>query len=117
MKWMNAAAGASSYPTDGRGGVTATAGSSAFLGAWDNKLCTLHGVIVSPGSADGTVTITGHDGTVDPQTVLYIATVTDNVPSYWVNFHGIQLRGIKVACAGTACTAQVFFDVGQSATY
>jgi hypothetical protein len=117
MKWMNAAAAATSYPTDGRGAVTATAGSSSFLGAWDNKACVLHGIYVNPGSADGTITITDHDGSAGPLTVLSIATVADNVPSYWVNLHGIQLKGIKVVAAGAACTATIFFDVGQSMTY
>lgn len=117
MKWMNAAAAATSYPTDGRGGVTATAGSSSFLSAWDNKACVLHGIYVSPGTAAGSITITAHDGTSDPLNVLNITTIAANAASYWVNLHGIQLRGIKVVAAGAACTATIFFDVGQSMTY
>lgn len=117
MKWMNAAAAASSYPTDGRGGVTATAGSSLFLKNDPRKACILVGMIVNPGTADGTVTITGHDGSATPLAAINVATIADNVPSFWVNLHNVQTLGLKVVCAGAACNAIVFFETGQTTSY
>ena len=114
MKWVNITAAADNYPTDGRGARTATAADSAFLGIWDNKACVLVGMIVNPGTAAGTITITAHDGSADPVSAVKAAA---NASSFWVDLHGIQTRGLKVVAAGAACTAVLFFDVGQSATY
>lgn len=117
MKWMNAAAAANSYPTDGRGGVTTTAASSLFLKDSPRKACVLVGMIVNPGTADGTVTITGHDGSATPLAAINVATIADNVPSFYVDLQNIQTLGLKVVCAGAGCNAIVFFDTGQTTSY
>lgn len=118
MKWMNATAAATSYPTNGKGANSATDTASMFVGTEDNKMCVLHGAIINPGSAAGTVVITGHDGSATPVATIKAGIISaTSGTSFWVNLHGIQTKGLRVVCAGAACTATIFFDVGQSSPY
>ena len=68
MKWINLTAAADNYPTDGKGARSATAADSGFASGkpWHDKTCVLIGMVVNPGTAATTITITGHDGTVTP---------------------------------------------------
>jgi len=116
MKWMNCAAGADNYPTDGIGGVTATSSSSLFADgkSLTDTVCVVHGVTVNPGTAAGTVTITSHDGSTRPRSAIKAAA---NASSFYIPIPAMELEGIKVVCAGTACTAVVDFDSGALCNY
>ena len=116
MKWMNCAAAADNYPTDGIGGVSATSSASLFADTkpLTDTACVIHGVTVNPGSAAGTVTITNHDGSTKP--ISAIKAVSGG-SSFYVPLCGIELEGIKVVCAGAACTAVVHFESGQLCAY
>lgn len=115
MKWMNSAGATTNYPTTGRGGVDATAANSSFADTkpWDDRICVMHGIYVTAGANAATVTITGHDGTADP---LAVITLPAN-GVFETDFHGAQLRGLKVVQTGASCASTVFFEVGQTATY
>lgn len=116
MKWMNCAAGADNYPTDGIGGVSATSSASGFADgkSWADTVCVVHGVTVNPGTAAGTVTITSHDGTTRPRSAIKAVA---NGSSFYVPLPAVELEGIKVVCAGTACTAVVDFESGALCSY
>lgn len=115
VKWMNLAAAATSYPTDGRGAVTATSSSSGFADTkqWDNREAILMELIILPGAAATTVTLTSHDGSTD---VLPLFTCAANTPASF-DLHGLAFRGIKVVTTGAAGVGILKFDVGMETTY
>lgn len=109
VKWMNAAAAATSYPTDGKGGVTATVGSSGFVLQWDNRMAVLYELVVQPGSATTTCALTSHDGTTD---VYQTLTFAANSAPVSIDLNGLEFHGIKIVMAGAAGTATLKFDTG-----
>lgn len=123
VKWMNAAAAASSYPTDGKGGVTATAGSSAFLAstgpnAWDNREAVLYELVIIPAaSVTTTCIVTSHDGTSDVLPTFTLVTGVSGVAPVSIDLNGLAFRGLKVAMTGAGSIALLKFDVGGDATY
>ena len=121
VKWMNAAAAATSYPTvDGRGGVTATSGSSAFADGkqWDNKECILMELVIIPAiSVTTTCVVTSHDGSSDVLPTFTLVTGATGTAPVSIDLHGIAIRGLKVVMSGAGSVALLKYEVGGDATY
>lgn len=117
MKWINCAAAATNYPTNGLGGVTATSSASGFADGlpWDNLPCLVYSVVLIPGASAGTVTITSHDGTTQAFPALHNAINTADGCTQ-IDLGGVEMAGLRVVTA-TAGTAIVFFETGVPASY